>query len=251
MSMAADLALAFAPELLAESLGYKLDPWQRRLISERPRKCLLAASRQSGKSFVTALACLETIISQPGCLVVLAAPSHRQSSELLRTIRRLYEKLPDAVPLENDGATKIAWRDGGRIIALPGEGVTTRGLSAPALIALDEAGFVDAEIVQALTPMLATVRDGRFIALSSAGHRDSWFGQRWHDTVDQSWTRISVTADDCPRISKDWLAEQRLEMGERRWRQEFFCEWATDAEDQFFATELIDRCFDKDLSPIW
>ena len=47
-----DLARAFDPVLLARDCGIEPDDWQAALLRERPRRCLMLCSRQSGKTEV-------------------------------------------------------------------------------------------------------------------------------------------------------------------------------------------------------
>jgi len=62
-------------------------------------------------------------------------------------------------------------------------------------------------------PMLATTQ-GRFIALSTPKGRRGWFYETWMHGGD-TWQRVSVPATECPRISADFLEEQRRILGRR------------------------------------
>jgi Terminase large subunit, T4likevirus-type, N-terminal len=107
--MAADLARHLDPVLLGADCGLVLDPWQAKLMRERPRRSLLLCSRQSGKSTVTALMALWTAIFEAPALVVLFSPSQRQSAELFRTVMQFHSKLEGAPKLN---AKRIEGRDG-------------------------------------------------------------------------------------------------------------------------------------------
>jgi hypothetical protein len=85
MLMADDISMALDPVLLARPCGIEPDPWQSKLLRDRPRRTLLLCSRQSGKSTVTALVGLWTAMYKPG-LILLLSPSQRQSQELFQTL---------------------------------------------------------------------------------------------------------------------------------------------------------------------
>jgi len=58
MLMADDIRMALDPALIGERVGLTLDPWQSELIRTQPKRALLLAARQSGKSTATALLAL-------------------------------------------------------------------------------------------------------------------------------------------------------------------------------------------------
>ena len=57
-TMALDLSRMLDPVLLARACEIEPDPWQARLLRERPRRALLCCSRQSGKTLTTVLLAL-------------------------------------------------------------------------------------------------------------------------------------------------------------------------------------------------
>ena len=91
--------------------------------------------------------------------------------------------------------------------------------------------------------MLAT-SGGQLIALTTPYGRRGWFYEAWE--FQKGWQRTTVTADDCPRITAEFLEEERASMGEWRFRQEYKCEFV-DTEEQFFGSDLIDAMVDSEL----
>ena len=53
---------------------------------------------------------------------------------------------------------------------------------------------------------------GSLIAQTTPAGKRGWFYEQWHSGND-SWRRFRVPATDCPRISKEFLAEQLRELG--------------------------------------
>ena len=65
-----------------DRLGFEPDPWQSRLLRSGASQCILNCGRQVGKSTVVAALALHTCLYKPGTLVLVIAPSQRQSREL-------------------------------------------------------------------------------------------------------------------------------------------------------------------------
>jgi Terminase large subunit, T4likevirus-type, N-terminal len=247
--MKADLARHLDPVLLGADCGLVLDPWQAKLMRERPRRSLLLCSRQSGKSTVTALMALWTAIFEAPALVVLFSPSQRQSAELFRTVMQFHAKLEGAPKLNAESVLKAEMENGSRILALPGTEKTIRGYAKADLVVIDEAARVEDELLAAVRPMLATSEGGgRLIALTTPAGKRGWFFDAW--TGAENWTRVRVTAEDCPRISKEFLAEELRELGKQRFSEEYGLEFL-DPDEAVFSSGIIESAFSDEVKPLW
>jgi hypothetical protein len=251
MLIAADIRYALDGVAFAEAAGYTPDPWQARLLAAPPRRALLNCSRQSGKSTTVSLLALHAAAFEPDSLVVLVAPSQRQSAELLRTIKQMHSKVDGLPELVGDSVLKIEMVNGSRVLALPGDntGKTIRGLANARLVIVDEAARVDDELFGAVRPMLATNARGAMILLSTPAGRRGTYYDLWHNN-DPSWTRVRVPASECPRISKEFLAEERRELGEARYNEEYELAFI-DSDTSAFSTAIIDAAFDPEVRPLW
>lgn len=176
--------------------------------------------------------------------MLILSPSQRQSGELLRKITAFYRELGRPGGSEADSANTLELRNGSRIVALPGSESTTRGFSGPSLVLLDEAAQVSEELYHAVRPMLAVSR-GRLILLSTPYGKQGIFWHAWDQGPD--WKRVKVTADQCPRISKDFLRKERRAIGEWSFAQEYCCEFRQD-HDALFKEGWI-RYYDPDRLP--
>jgi hypothetical protein len=249
MLMARDIAWQLDPVLFAEACGISPDPWQAELLRERPRRALLNCSRQSGKTTVTALLGLTTALYTPGALVVIASPSQNQSGEMLRTLKRLHGQLDGAPGFATESVLRVELENGSRIIALPGSERTVRGYAGVSLVILDEASRVEADLYQALKPMVATSNGSLVLLSTPAGKRGTWY-DLWHNN-DPTWRRISVPASMCPRISKEFLEEQKRELGAARYSEEFELAFI-DSDTSAFNSAIIDAAFsDEGVLPLW
>jgi hypothetical protein len=247
--MARDLARCLDPVLFALDCGIMPDPWQAEVLRTRPRRSLLLCSRQSGKSTVTALTALwEAIYSAPA-LVVIVSPSQRQSAEMFRTLMLFHSKLEGAPALSSESVLKAEFSNGSRVLALPGVERTVRGLSNVSLAVVDEAARVDDELLTAIRPMMATSTDGgRLIALTTPAGKRGWFHEAWFGTGD--WTRVRVAATDCPRISKEFLAEELKELGAMRFSEEYQLAFI-DNDEAVFPGDIIAAAFTDQVRPLW
>jgi hypothetical protein len=238
-----NLARALDPALLMNDLGMIPDPWQERLLRCRSNRVLLLCSRQLGKSTATACLGLHQAAYVPGSDVLLVSRSERQSGELFMKVSQFYRRLR---PVESIKQLLMSMElaNGSRIIALPGDGDTVRGYSAPALVIIDEASRVPDDVLAAVLPMLVA-NQGRLICLSTPRGKRGFFFERW-TSGDPSWDCINARACDSPRFSPEALAEQLASLGPRLYAQEFENAFLEET-DQVFSHDSIDAIFEDDL----
>jgi phage FluMu gp28-like protein len=220
--MARDLARALDPVVFARDVGVEPDPWQAKLLRDRPQRALLNCARQTGKSTTTGVLAVWTAIYEAPSLIVIVSPSQRQSAELFRTLMLFHSKLEGAPAPIGESVLKAEFVNGSRILALPGTEKTIRGLAGVAMIIVDEAAAIEDELISAISPMMATsAGGGRLIALSTPRGKRGFFYEAWHDTAEGNrWTRVKVAASDCPRISREFLADELKNLGAQRFSEE-------------------------------
>ena len=234
------------PVELAAALGLELDGWQLDVLAGDWPRALLNCSRQSGKSTVTALLAAAAITTTPGAMVLIVAPSDRQSALLYRTALGMYRRLGGQVPATAETRRSLELANGSQLHALPGKEATIRGYSGVDLLLIDEASRVPDELYQATRPMLAT-SGGRVVALSTPAGRRGWWYEAWIDAA-QDWHRVEVPATACPRIPAAFLEEERRELPTRVYEAEYLCLFH-DADDAYFAGDLVDAAFSPGLEP--
>ena len=248
-SLAHDLLAALDPCILAERTGFRPDPWQAAALRSGARQQILLCSRQSGKSTVSALLALHCAIYQAPSLVLLLSPGLRQSQELFRKVRDSLSALGTAAPEPAaESALRLELPGGSRIVCLPGNETTIRGYSNVALLVVDEASRVPDELYQAVRPMLA-VSGGRLLLLSTPFGRRGFFHREWTEGGDD-WERVKVTADQVPRIPREWLERERATIGDWWFGQEYLCLFV-DPLDSVFATEHIEAALDASVLPLF
>jgi hypothetical protein len=238
MDMGHDLALALDPALLMEQAGLMPDPWQRAFLRSAAKRQLLLCSRQSGKSTVTAALALHTALYRAPALILLLSPSLRQSQELFRKVLDVYHAVDSTIAPEQASTLRLELQNGSRIISLPGKEETIRGYSGVWLLVVDEASRVPDGLYYSVRPMLA-VSGGRLVCLTTPFGKRGFFYQEW--TEGQGWERVKITAEQCPRISPAFLAEERRSLGDWWYRQEYGCEFIETVDSVFSYTRVYPK----------
>jgi hypothetical protein len=250
------------------------DRWQAEVLRTRRAQILLLCSRQVGKTLVASALALRTALLEAPALVLVLTPSERQSSEFMRRIKELHEALRQPMPVAGrllsfyekqvaeagrddvyfrlpaktrESSLQLHLENGSRIIGLPASEGKVRIYSSVALLLIDEASRVDDALYGAMRPMLAVSR-GRLLALSTPFGKRGWFHDAWHGAGD--WERVKVTAEQCPRIPADFLAEERRALGERWYRQEYLCSFE-DTLDAVFSYTDIQACLTDSVQPLF
>jgi hypothetical protein len=269
--------------MILQAAGMTPDPWQAELLRSSNQETLVLCSRQVGKTAVATAEALRTAILEWPGLVLVVTPSERQSAEFMEHVRRLYAALRNPVrlapgspiPLKQkigtDGARDVAYYavpakvretvlqlhldNGSQIIGLPSSDATIRGYSGVNLLILDEAARIPDGLYNAVRPMLS-VSKGRKIALSTPFGKRGWFYEQWTEGPTWSgrpgeygWRRVQIKATECQRLSPEFLANERAQIGERWFQQEYMCGWS-ELIGSVFRQEDIDRAFDNDLEPL-
>lgn len=156
----------------------------------------------------------------------------------------MWSLLPGAAKATQESLTRLQLDNGSRVISLPGSEKTARGYTAD-LVVVDEASRCPDELFAAVRPMLATKADGRFIALSTPAGKRGFFYEQW--TNGEGWERVTVRGADCPRISKEFLEEERQALGPLRFSQEYETAFV-DSETSVFNSDLIQQALTNDFS---
>lgn len=212
-------------EFATRRLDFAPDPWQADVLRSRSSKLILNCSRQSGKSTITSILALHKALHQPEKLVLLISRSQRQSRELFMKVQdflNIYRgNAADQVRLVEDNKLECKFKNKSRIVSLPSKEQTIRGFSSVDLIIEDESSRVEDEIYFTVRPMLA-VSGGRIILLSTPFGKRGHFYKEWDKP---EFERYKVPASECPRITAEFLAQERRDLGEFYYKQEYECEF--------------------------
>ncbi len=212
---------------------------------------LLNCSRQWGKSTVTAIKAVHQAYFHAGSTVIAMSPTERQSGEFLDKARRFAREL--GIEPRGDGHNRLsmAFPNGSRIVGLPGERAKVRGFSSISLMLIDEAAEVSEEAYLTVRPMLAMAgaRGGRLWLMSTPKGKRGFFHRTWTEGGDR-WFRVSVPATENPRISAEFLENERQDMSDAWFRQEYLCEFVETSE-RYIGEEDITANIRADIPPLW
>jgi hypothetical protein len=235
------------PLALAEAVGFEPDGWQRDVLASDADQVILRCARQSGKSTVSGLVALDAALQ--GRLALCVSPTERQSSELLRRVKAFLRSLPTAPPLVSETSTSLELSGGGRVLALPGrDDSTVRGYSDVAVLIEDEGARVSDDLHNAVKPMLA-ISKGRILLLSTPWGKRGHYWDTW-ENGGAGWFRVTVRAQDCPRIDPAWLEREKASIPPNVYASEYDVEFV-DNELSVFAADEVMRALDDGIRPLF
>ena len=228
-----------------------LDPWQKEYI-ETEGNCFLLCGRQSGKSAAASIKAGRRAAMNKNRSIYMLAFTEKQAYNLFfKTLMYLKAEHPNAIKYDKgDRPTKhiITLKNGSRIfcyaVGLTGEGI--RGPTATDLF-VDEAAPMAREVFIAIAPMLSITK-GNFDILSTPRGKtdkegkDTYFYQC---SKDKSFTKFYVSAEDCPRHSKNFLKQQKEAMSDLEYAQEYLAKFLDDLQRAVSDTTIKKICILK------
>ena len=221
----------------------QLDANQLEVLNAKGNICL-RSGRQYGKSTTIAELVKRYAAKNKNKTILVVASVERQAYELFS---KIYNSISDThwhllkKGKQYQTKSKLELKNGTKILCLPtgltGHGI--RGYTVDLLIA-DEAAFIPRAVWDAITPMIATrIKYGaRMVLLSTPFGRDNYFYDCFDD---DTFTKFHWSSEECDRIDKDFLAQQKKRMSNMAYAQEFLGEFA-DGQMQWFKDELIKEC---------
>jgi len=218
----------------------ELDERQREVF-ETEGNIVLRSGRQAGKSTTISFLVDDYASKNNNKIILVIASVERQAYELFSKIySRIYEKHRYLLKKGKQYQTKskLELRNGTKILCLPtgldGRGI--RGYTIDLLIA-DEAAFIPRAVWDAVCPMIATrIKYGaRMVLLSTPFGRDNYFYDCFDD---DTFTKFHWSSEECERIDKNFLEQQKKRMSKIAYAQEFLGEFA-DSAMQWFKDDLI------------
>lgn len=268
--------------------GMEPDQAQRGLLTT-PGNQLALCHRQFGKSWCFAAKGLEVACRKPGALILLVSRSMRQSGELFRKVKQFYNithPLPlvkdTELGLELSNGSRILSLPGSEETIVGFSAVDLLVMDEAARIpdatyyaVRPMLAMSNGAMIAASTPFgqrgwfweafqntrtdadamdLATVErllaDLHFPDYTTAEPSEAVqsFGLA-ADTRDYAWTRTRVTAPENPRITRRFLAHERLVIPDLWWRQEWLCEFVA-LGSRVFTESDIALLLSGDVQPL-
>jgi hypothetical protein len=227
---------ASAAAFCEEILHFVVDPVQRQVLDCPSSRLLLCCTRQWGKSTMAAIKALHTALLKPESLILVAAPTERQSCLLLQKLASFTRCAGVRLKAPTLSTTALKFPNGSVVRALPGREDTVRGFSSVDLVIIDEAAMVPDSLYTALRPMLA-VSQGDLWLMSTPRGPHGFFYQEWHNPPPGA-ALFSVPATECPRITPEFLADELRALGQALFAQEYLCRFTPDSNSLIDVTLL-------------
>jgi len=210
-------------EFCKEWLKITPTKYQERMFQDTSRFVVARWARQTGKSTTIAALCLYTALSEGAKRIVILAPSLRQSRKLIHRIGSFIPRNRSHILAGRRLKTRLEFVNGSTLEALPNSPETIRGETCD-LIILDEASFVryDKELYDSTIYSLTTT-NGRFLALSTPGSRDTLFYEMCtNNELYTEFSRHHVSYKDALEpngpLKEKMVESLRIQMKEDPWR---------------------------------
>jgi len=206
------------------------------------KKFHVNVGRQGGKTeLASVLLTWWLTYHKAGSVALIASPSERQSKLMFQKVTEHVRRLPDgAARILAENQTEMRLGIGGltsTLVALPGEPDTLRGYTA-SLVCVDEAARCDEAVWAAITPALATTNGVRILLSTPNGPQGKFYELDRDQLPD--WRYFKISSSQNPRISRQFLDEERRELG-YRFAAEHENSFTAGLVGSFFDLAAIDR----------
>jgi len=233
-------------------LGIDPTSYQKELLTSTSKRMLIRWPRQSGKTRTLAQLSIWHASFNMDHTILLVAPSERQSVNLRDEIHNLLGYIPRGARrslISRATRTRIYFRNGSRVVALPNSEETIRGYKAH-LILVDEAAFFrnDESILRhVMIPMLATT-GGRLILSSTPWGKGTIFHRLSQDPDYQqlhiTWHTASDEGVYDPEFKREVL--RTMETNPLAYETEYMAEFVEDS-NTWLTTQLLTEAIDPAL----
>lgn len=158
----------------------KLKPWQEEVYqavtgqNNTGKRFIIKSGRQRGKSFLMLVLVLDYCFKYPGTESVIIEPISSQCRRVFNQITDALEQTP-LVKSSNASDLIIKLRNGSQITLKSGESrKSVRGLTCSGLCVIDEAAFIDDEVIQIILPII-NVHRSPILAVSTPMFSEGWY----------------------------------------------------------------------------
>src|SRR3990167_4802387 len=218
-----------------------LDDWQKDYIAE-DGNCFLLCGRQSGKTTAMSIKIAEKAVNEKkACDYLVVAFTERQAYALFfKTLTYLKARYPNMIKRGVDKPTmhEINLTNGVCIMCYAcgqsGTGLRTYTLKR---LFIDEGAPMNREIFTSISPMLSVAGGSMDIASTPRGKEGFFYECSKRD----DFKKFYISAEDCPRHKKDFLAAEKSRMSKLEYAQEYLAVFLDELR-RVFNDELIEKC---------
>lgn len=216
--------------------------YQAALWTDRSPRRIILKARQTGLSNAIAIEALHLAIHRPDSTILFVSRNQDAARGLIGYVQHTLNGLRAAPVLTKENQGEIAFANGSRIVSLPANPSTGRGIAATRVY-LDEFAFCgyDSLIYESIIGTIST--GGGMTILSTPNGRNNMFFRLWAGLEGGEWSRHSIHWSDCPRYDEAWAARTRASMTRQSFAQEYDLDFITSGDAVFDADDLA-RCKD-------
>ena len=221
-----------------------LDDWQKEYIETPPEQdCFLLNGRQTGKTTAMSIKSVELCINhfKAGENILIASLTEKQGFIMLaKALAYATAKYNKEILKGKDRPTmhRISLKNGTNIFCYAagetGEGL--RGFTIKKLM-VDEGSRMSREFFIAVLPMLSVIGGSMDVASTPCG-KEGYF---YECSKDEHYKKFYVSAEDCPRHTKEFLESQKKMMSKLEYAQEYLAQFLDELR-RVFSDELIEKC---------
>jgi len=218
-----------------------LDPWQLDYINSTDTNCFLLCARQVGKSAACSIKMGKIACEKPSSKILMIAYTENQAYLLFfKTLQYIQAVHPDMICKGAKKPTKhqIHLKNNSVIMcyAAGNAGDSVRGMTLTNLV-IDEAASMAREVADSTFPMIS-VTGGKIDLLSTPKGEIGFF---YECSKRADFKKFYVSAEDCPRHSKEFLELQKQTMSKNSYMQEYCAVFISDLR-RLFDEETIKQC---------
>jgi hypothetical protein len=224
---------------IEDRFGIELDEWQKSYCDQSlyGDRIAIVACRQSGKSTVTSGFAAWLMRTYPGSMVLVASKSLNQAAYFVEKIRLALTQDFAGRKFIEDNKRSLMAPNASRVVAIPAMNPDAGRGYSPDLIILDEAAFAHDNLLTVLSPSLSAT-GGALHMISSPNGPVGQFYEAVEGRARDAYWSIRVTHRDCPRITEEHLAAERMVMSNHMFRQEYEAEFVS-AQGAFFGVSAL------------
>lgn len=218
----------------------KLKPWQDEVYqtvtgqNNTGKRFIIKSGRQRGKSFLMLILVLDYCFKYPGTESVIIEPISSQCRRVFNQITDALESTP-LVKSSNASDLIIKLRNGSQITLKSGESKkSVRGLTCSGLCVIDEAAFIDDEVIQIVLPII-NVHRSPVLAVSTPMFTEGWFYANYmkQSTKIQQFDWALDKYDFSEFITQEMIDDYKNEYTPNKFRTEILGQFISDSSFLF------------------
>lgn len=212
-------------------------PYQRRILEDRSPRRLILKARQTGISNAIAIEALHKALTRPDSTELFVSRNQDAARLLIGYCQTVLSGLRHAPAIEKENQSELAFSNGSRIVSLPANPSTGRGIAATDVY-LDEFAFClyDQLVYESIIGTIST--GGAMTILSTANGRSNMFFRLWSGLEGGEWNRHQIHWSDCPRYDAAWAERTRSNMTRQSFAQEYDLDFITSGDAVFDPADL-------------